>query len=148
MEPTLREGAHVRVVSGALRVGEIVVFQPPLNFQRCGRLGEGRLGGAACAEAEPHEGRELYVKRIVADPSDRLYIRHGHVYRAVAGHRRFQKAREPWVKSCEEECNFPTPIQVPAHRWFLMGDNRGESDDSRFWGAIPASWIVGIVAGH
>jgi type IV secretory pathway protease TraF len=27
----------------------------------------------------------------------------------------------------------------------MLGDNRGESDDSRFWGPIPASWIVGVV---
>jgi signal peptidase I len=32
---------------------------------------------------------------------------------------------------------------VPRGMWFVMGDNRGDSDDSRFWGPIPASWIVG-----
>jgi signal peptidase I len=139
------------VVSGALRVGEIVVFHPPLNAATfsCARSGEGHPGGAACAEAEPQDEPGLFVKRIVAGPRDRLYIRRGHLLRAAAGHRRFKIAREPWARGCDVSfCNFPTPITVPAHFWFLMGDNRGASDDSRFWGAIPTSWIVGIVAGH
>ena len=41
------------------------------------------------------------------------------------------------------ECNFPIPIRIPAGHWFMMGDNRGESDDSRFWGPVPTSWIIG-----
>ena len=41
------------------------------------------------------------------------------------------------------ECNFPTPIKIPAGHWFMMGDNRGESDDSRFWGPVPTGWIIG-----
>lgn len=43
------------------------------------------------------------------------------------------------------ECNFPTPIKVPPGDWYMIGDNRGESDDSRFWGPVPESWLVGIV---
>ena len=38
-----------------------------------------------------------------------------------------------------------TPIKIPAGEWFMMGDNRGESDDSRFWGPVPTSWITGVV---
>jgi signal peptidase I len=34
-------------------------------------------------------------------------------------------------------------ITVPAGHWFMMGDNRGESDDSRFWGPVPTGWIIG-----
>ena len=33
--------------------------------------------------------------------------------------------------------------RVPAGHWFMMGDNRGESDDSRFWGPVPEDWIIG-----
>ena len=42
-------------------------------------------------------------------------------------------------------CNLPTQIKIPAGMWFTLGDNRGESDDSRFWGPVPSSWIAGIV---
>jgi signal peptidase I len=40
-------------------------------------------------------------------------------------------------------CNLPKPIKIPPGYYFMMGDNRGESDDSRFWGPIPRGWIIG-----
>jgi signal peptidase I len=40
-------------------------------------------------------------------------------------------------------CTFPETIVVPAGDYFMMGDNRGDSDDSRFWGPIHHQWIVG-----
>jgi signal peptidase I len=37
----------------------------------------------------------------------------------------------------------PEAVRVPAGHWFMMGDNRGESDDSRFWGPVPEDWVIG-----
>jgi signal peptidase I len=34
---------------------------------------------------------------------------------------------------------------IPRGEYFMLGDNRGDSDDSRFWGPIPESWIIGEV---
>ena len=52
---------------------------------------------------------------------------------------------EPFIRECSpgNDCNFPDPITVPPDHWFMMGDNRGASDDSRFWGPVPKKWIIG-----
>ncbi len=42
-----------------------------------------------------------------------------------------------------DACNLPKPITIPPDHYFMMGDNRGASDDSRFWGPVPRDWIIG-----
>jgi signal peptidase I len=150
MEPTLGIGARVIVSPGAPRVGEIVVFHPPEGAEQeeCGPTPHVvRLGGAACAEPVPTPSTVKFIKRIVAGPDDEIYIREGHVYRKAAGSSSFVRERDPYIRPCgiSPECNFPMPIKISAKRWYMLGDNRGESDDSRFYGAVPTSWIVGIV---
>jgi signal peptidase I len=124
-------------------VGEIVVFHPPKDAdnQVCGPAPHMVTpGGAACSMPEPQENQGTnFIKRIVAGPGDKLYIKDGHAYRNG------KRESDSYIRPCEEssECNFPTPITIPAGHWFMMGDNRGESDDSRFWGPVPTSWIIG-----
>jgi signal peptidase I len=86
-----------------------------------------------------------FIKRVVAGPGDEIYIKEGHVFRKPAGKREFSPEKDSYIRPCAgiSECNFPTPIKVPAGHWFMMGDNRGESDDSRFWGPVPTGWIIG-----
>lgn len=147
MEPTLAIGETVWVQAIeqlAPQVGDIVIFNPPKNAEQqiCGPTPHMVTpGGAACATPEPEPASVKFVKRIVAGPSDTLYIKEGHVY--ING----KRESDPYITPCgaASECNFPTPIKVSAGHWFLMGDNRGESDDSRFWGPVPASWIIGLV---
>lgn len=63
----------------------------------------------------------------------------------MAGASGFVRESDPYIRSCgpAPECSFPDPIKIPAGYWFMMGDNRGASDDSRFWGPVPTAWIVG-----
>lgn len=151
MERTLGVGAEVVVSAGKPRLGEIVVYHPPVGAmeQKCGPAShEVRPGGAACAQPIPREdaGTEL-IKRIVAGPGEELYISEGHVFRRPGGEGPFRREKDAYIRACGtgQECNFPEPIKVPPGHWYLLGDNRGDSDDSRFWGAIPTHWIVGVV---
>ena len=54
---------------------------------------------------------------------------------------------DPYIYQCGggPDCNFPKPIVIPPGEYFVLGDNRGESDDSRFWGPIRRAWIIGVV---
>jgi signal peptidase I len=153
MEPTLAVGQRVLVDRigmdfGNPHVGEIAVFHPPEGAEQeeCGPSPHViKLGGAACSSPVPQEASVNFIKRIVAGPGDEIYIKEGHVYRRTAGTGQFVREKDSYIRACgvSPECNFTTPIKIPAGHWFMMGDNRGESDDSRFWGPVPTGWIIG-----
>ena len=148
MLPTLAIGQRVLVNRIGMdfsdpHVGEIAVFHPPKDAQQqvCGPSPHViKVGGAACSEPEPRDSGVNFIKRIVAGPGDVISIVEGHVTRNG------RREADSYIKPCPagvSECNFPTPIKIPAGHWFMMGDNRGESDDSRFWGPVPTGWIIG-----
>jgi signal peptidase I len=58
-----------------------------------------------------------------------------------------KSAEEPYILPCETDpsCSFPTPITIPLDHYFVLGDDRGASHDSRFWGPVPRAWIIGDV---
>jgi signal peptidase I len=146
MEPTLAIGQRVLVNRIGTHfsdphVGEIAVFHPPegATNEVCGGARRVSPGGAPCSQPVAKEASVNFIKRIVAGPGDTIKVIEGHVIR--------NGKREPdsYIRPCPgvSECNFPVPIKVPAGHWFMMGDNRGESDDSRFWGPVPTGWIIG-----
>jgi signal peptidase I len=148
MEPTLAIGQRVLVNRlgmdfGKPHVGEVAVFHPPegAEQQLCGPAPHMvRPGGPPCSEPEPKKsGSVNFIKRIVAGPGDEISIVEGHVIRNGV------REHDSYIRPCPgvSECNFRTPVKVPAGHWFMMGDNRGASDDSRFWGPVPTSWIIG-----
>jgi signal peptidase I len=153
MEPTLSVGQRVLVnrIGMSLNgphVGEIVVFHPPEGAEQsqCGSPKHPMT--AACDQPNPKEDTGTnFIKRVVAGPGDELYISEGHVFRKAKGKTNFERESDSYIKPCAPEvgvvCNLTTPIKVPPGHWFMMGDNRGESDDSRFWGPVPTGWIIG-----
>ncbi len=143
MEPTLDVGQRVIVNRlayhlGDPAVGDIVVFHPPAGSESntCGAPAGRRQ---ACSVPTPGESSQTYIKRIVAGPGDRLSINDGHpVVNGV-------QAKEPFTNPCGDasQCHLPKTITIPPNDYFMMGDNRGDSDDSRFWGPVPRSSIIG-----
>jgi signal peptidase I len=148
MEPTLDIGQRVLVNRIGMRfgdpsVGDIVVFHPPAGADSqppiCGVATEGLGSSRACSTAVPKRSDQTFIKRVVGVGGDRIEIQDGHVIR--------NGRREPdaFTNACGsgQGCTFRGTITVPNGSFFLMGDNRGQSDDSRFWGPVPKKWVIG-----
>jgi signal peptidase I len=147
MVPTLNVGQRVLTnrLSGNPSVGDIVVFHPPAGADpqpaECGDPNQGHINGPqACDLPTPQESSQTFIKRVVAGPGDTIYIRDGRVIRDGV------PEKDSYIAPCDngQGCNFPTPIKIPPGDYFMMGDNRGQSDDSRFWGPVPGKWIIGV----
>ena len=133
MVPTLQVGDRIMVnkLSYDLHTvhrGDIVVFKrPPLEEQDFPDL----------------------VKRVIGLPGETISTKDGHVY--ING----RLLPEPWLPAGpqsytgalpddqHQQYNMPGPVHIPAGEYFVMGDNRTDSEDSRFFGPIPKSLIVG-----
>jgi len=146
MNPTLRVGDRFLVwrLGGDPSVGDIVVFNPPAGSDSdvCGttnRSYDPDQEGRACSRPTKDKADVNFVKRIVAAPGDTLAVEDGHVIRNG------KRQREPFIARCDGGggCNLPKAITVPPDHYFMMGDNRGASQDSRFWGPVPSDWIKG-----
>jgi signal peptidase I len=151
MEPTLDVGQRVLVNRFIYHlndpsIGDIIVFHPPAgadNGTECGVKVNGRQPtevGMSCPQPTAAESDQNFIKRIVAEPGDTLSVKDGHP--VVNG---VEKTDEPYIIPCGSApaCNLPKTITIPPDHYFMMGDNRGASDDSRFWGPVPRSWIIG-----
>jgi signal peptidase I len=147
MVPTLDVGQRVltnRLVNHP-SVGDIVVFHPPhgADFQDpvCGSSREGNGTPQPCGEPTPQESTQTFIKRVVGGPGDTISIVDGHVYRNGV------RQKDSYIIKCSpgtSACNFRTPIKIPPGDYFMMGDNRPDSEDSRYWGPVPDKWIIGV----
>lgn len=146
MVPTLDVGQRVLTnrLSGHPSVGDIVVFHPPhgADFDNpvCGAENQGNGHTQACDTPTPQESSQTFIKRVVGVPGDTIKIINGHVYRNGV------REKDSYIEQCgsDSSCNFPTQIRIPSGYYFMMGDNRGASDDSRFWGPVPYKWVIGV----
>jgi signal peptidase I len=152
MEPTLHVGDRVlvnrfshRILGSDPKIGDITVFHPPAGADdasnpQCGDAGQGEGSSTPCSRPTDEKSTQSFIKRVVAVGGDRVALKGGHVIlngKAVS---------EPFAAPCDpatSACDFPDPITVPKGYVYMLGDNRGNSDDSRFWGPVPLDWVVG-----
>jgi signal peptidase I len=101
--------------------GEIVVFDVP-------ELAEARCGAGG-----------VFVKRIIGLPGELWEERHGYIY--ING----KRLDEPYIKADRRDFMNHHPVKIDPGNYFMMGDNRASSCDSRVWGTVPRKNIIGKV---
>jgi signal peptidase I len=141
MVPTLQVGDRIMVNKlsydlHSVHRGDIVVFKrPPLETQDFPDL----------------------VKRVIGLPGETISTHNGQVYINCysQNYAVCKPLSEPWLPPGPQDYtgslpddqypqfNMPGPVKIPANEYFVMGDNRTDSEDSRFFGPIAKSSIVG-----
>jgi signal peptidase I len=103
------------------RRGEIVVFRTPPAVR------------GACNESG------VFVKRLIGLPGDVVSERNGVVFVNA------RRLEEPYIDPAERDAQTRTWPRVAAGHYFMMGDNRADSCDSRYWGTVPRKNLIGPV---
>jgi signal peptidase I len=85
----------------------------------------------------PLDRTKSFIKRVIALPGENVEIRQGIVY--VDG----QQVKEPYVPPQYEDLSDYGPVRVPPAMFFVMGDHRVSSNDSRVFGPVPSRFIYG-----
>jgi signal peptidase I len=155
-------------MEGTLRVGDHVLVDR-VTFAQPGSLGRHILPyrepqrGDIVTFLYPEDIRQTYVKRVIGLPGDRIHIEKGQVIRNG------KRLVEPYTQHI---ATYPDPYRddfplapdastsprgrdmfahhvcngeviVPPDTLFMLGDNRDNSEDSRYWGFVPRSYVVG-----
>ena len=85
----------------------------------------------------PGDPSKSYIKRVIGVPGDRIEVREGQV--AVNG----KLIEEPYVPEEYRDQTSTQPKIVPPDEFFVLGDHRSSSNDSRTWGTVPRRFIYG-----
>ena len=123
MVPTLEIGDRLIVeklsyYSHLPRRGDVVVFAPPPQLQELGYLED-----------------QAFIKRVIGLSGDVIAVKNGRV--SVNG----EFISEPYI--AEQPNYLMSPMVIPAGQFFVMGDNRNNSNDSHIWGFLPKANIIG-----
>jgi signal peptidase I len=116
MRPNINDGDKLFMLKhiGELRRGDIVLF------------------------LFPEDQTKSYIKRIVGLPGETVEFEEGKVF--ING----RQIEEPYLDpKFASQDSMPSPVTIAADNYFMLGDNRKHSSDSRFWGTVPRKLIYG-----
>lgn len=121
MDPTFETNQYLIVDQLTYRThepkrGDVVIFRFPLN------------------------PKDFYIKRIIGLPNESVAIRGSDIYIQEKDSKDFYKIDEPYL---EFQSSNTMTISLGENEYFVMGDNRPNSSDSRHWGVLPKEFIVG-----
>ena len=117
MEPTFTAGEVVRFrPASEARRGEVIAFEYPFPY--------------------PGRPRRELIARVIGLAGDRIELSERGV--VVNG----QRLEEPYAKNQERVS--PTELTVPSGTYYVLGDDRNNQRDSRWWGPLPAGKLLGV----
>jgi len=146
MRPTIVEGDRIfverfsRFYSTPKR-GDIMVFYPPFEeLKNTPWKLFTRLTGFFCKDV-------AYIKRVIGMPGDKFEIKTDKEGKSTV-YINDQPLNEPYIRSAYDysvctEAMYCGPFTIPEGEYFMMGDNRGNSKDSRYWGTLPEDKFIG-----
>ena len=155
MRPTLIEGDRIVVekltkfpnliknhsFENTPQRGDVMIFYPPFVKLKTNPIAEfKRLTGFFCKDV-------AYIKRVIGLPGDTLEIKQSK-NGAYSVYINGKPLEEDYIMSeydyhkCKADMHCG-PLVIPEGHYFMMGDNRGNSYDSRFWGTLPKERFIG-----
>ena len=126
--------------------GDIVIFKWKGEEYVLDKDTERPILDEATGKYKTYTSKKDFIKRCVGTPGDTIEVKNKILY--VNG----VKQEEPYVQYFDAKTFYPKekyardnfgPVTVPEKSYFMMGDNRDESNDSRFWGFVKESDIIG-----
>lgn len=116
MSPSISDGDRILITTnvGEIKRGDIIQFRYPKDHEK------------------------FYMKRVIGLPSETVEMREGVVF--VNGNAIAEEYVDPIYN---QSGSFLTERKVPENHYFVMGDNRDNSSDSRYWGTVEKNLIEG-----